>query len=242
MKQAGEKKQWIRAAAAILAALLLPWQPLLAYAGELSPGMLQTEVVPESIQERAAQAKLLEAGEETGQGYLEQFVQIKASVAGASGNQNGYLPQKCLISTNNKTSTDGSDRQAAYVEGQTASGAGNPLGGTRVGYISFGLDPAMLAEDVVSATVKMTVEGVHSNIGSNQTKAGLFQVETEPSQADPADALTYPAKDGDYSYGATVYSNEMFGTADKDKEITFDVTDMVRESCESKSGHMSFRL
>lgn len=146
---------------------------------------------------------------------------------GASGSQSG-APDAYLVSTTTKTNTAGSNGQAAYVEGTTATGAGTQLGENRVAYLRFSLDGKSIA-DGDKAVVTVNVTSVNNNIGNYKTKGGLFAVTADPDSVDATNEATYPAKDNDYSYAATVYSNELIGKG-YTGTMTFDVTDMVKEA------------
>lgn len=158
---------------------------------------------------------------------------------GASGSQSG-APDAYLVSTTTKTNTAGSNGQAAYVEGTTATGAGTQLGENRVAYLRFSLDGKSIA-DGDKAVVTVNVTSVNNNIGNYKTKGGLFAVTADPDSVDATNEATYPAKDNDYSYAATVYSNELIGKG-YTGTMTFDVTDMVKEAVARGDNYASFRL
>ena len=92
-------------------------------------------------------------------------------------------------------------------------------------YLRFSLDGKSIA-DGDKAVVTVNVTSVNNNIGNYKTKGGLFAVTADPDSVDATNEATYPAKDNDYSYAATVYSNELIGKG-YTGTMTFDVTDMV---------------
>ena len=221
-----KKKKWMtKTVAFVLAAALIPWQPQIVMA----------EAGTTAANEGTVQETALPAAAD-----YSQSEDIKASVIGASGKQD-MKPNQYLIAMTGGLSAEGTDQAAAFVKDDTATGQAHPLGGARMGYLQFDVDPQMEAKDVVRATVTVNVASVNGNIGADKTKAALFMVDALPAAVDTANAATYPAKNGDYSYTAAAWSDRMVGQGDSG-EISFDVTKMVRSACASKSGHASFRL
>ncbi len=166
----------------------------------------------------------------------------KSMTAGASGSQ--LEPGNIHISTSSVASAEGNSAQAAFAAGETATGSigatGNPSDENRVGYLEFLWDADLIADEISEAKVSIYVPKVDDGIGNYQTKAALFEVVT-PDDADPGQAETYPAKDGNYAKEAAVYSNEWIGSSSLG-EKTFDVTEIVKAAIASGKSTAAFRL
>jgi len=174
----------------------------------------------------------------------------------ASGGQKGN-GNVFLIGTDGGKSANGSDVAAAYKEGVTAivGDTGN-LGSSRIGGLAFEIpdeikeayDAGMPLRD---ATVTIHVTDCNQNLGTNKTKAGLYAVSVSYNgigdktntieTSTSLDASKWPAKDNDYSYEATVYSNEWMERY-VEQDVTFDVEEMVTEFLENDSDYAIFRL
>lgn len=211
---------------------------------------IYTEATMEHLNTVLASAEETAAAKDLGKEELEEVRQeLEDAMAGlvmkdrvffGSGSQNGS-EGTYLIATSSKVTEEGSDQAAAYIEGETGTGTSDPLGSTRIGYLSFRLPEGTTADEIGSAEVHIQVESVNGNMASQKTKAGLFRVAQNPGQVDLDDASTYPAVNQDYSAAATVYSNEWIGKEDLG-EKTFDVTEFVKAALEEDSEYVSFRI
>lgn len=218
-------------------------------AGEMD-ARIYTEATMENLNTVLASAEAVAAEKDSGKEVLEGATQeLEAAMAGlvmkdrvffGSGSQNGS-EGTYLIATSSKVTEEGSDQAAAYIEGETGTGTSDPLGSTRIGYLSFRLPEGTTADEIGSAEVHIQVESVNGNMASQKTKAGLFRVAQNPGQVDLDDASTYPAVNQDYSAAATVYSNEWIGKEELG-EKTFDVTEFVKAALEEDSEYVSFRI
>ncbi|MEY8515808.1 Ig-like domain-containing protein [Lachnospiraceae bacterium 29-84] len=174
---------------------------------------------------------------------------IAASKFVASGGQGGIPEKTYLIAVTGELSSEGNDQGAAYVSGETASSGKTVLGSTRVAAMGFELTDAVKNMDpntISNATVTIYVDSVDRNMSNPDefwTKAGLFAVDASKYEGLSNEPATFPAKDNNYSYDATVFCAEQIinregGLGAK----TFDVTDWVKAAIQSGDSYAVFRL
>lgn len=139
-----------------------------------------------------------------------------------------------LIATNNIDD----EKQSAAYSSETAT-MRTVLGSPRIGCLTFELPETLDKKMIKSATVVIDVASVNQNLGdTGMTKAGLFAVDVDPAAISKSDPDTYPAKNNDYSAGATAFNKEFIGKSSLGKK-TFDVTDMLLEN---KTNYAIFRM
>lgn|GEM_PF-4003036 len=163
-----------------------------------------------------------------------------------SGNQNAE-DGTMLIATNSTPGASGSSAAGAFISGTTANSSEGILGGTRIGGIEFTLPQGVTVEQIQSATLTINVTGVNGNMGSGWTKAALFETRNPVSWDVTAEDVTatgataIPARGSDYSYDATIWSNEQI-SASNTGEKTFDVTNAVINAINDGNGKIVLRL
>lgn len=178
---------------------------------------------------------------------------VKVSEFDGSGNQDN-TDGTVVIATGTKKVTSGSDTTAAYIEGETGTipsdNDGSVFGSARVGCLKFQLPEVGADRMIDSAQVKINLNK-SNNLNNATTKLGLYEVTADPTKVVVTNPSTYPAKNNDYSAKATVYSNEWVTKDNLDVEknqtgkyldLTFNVTDFVKNAYTSGTGYGVFRL
>ena len=205
------------------------------------------------------------AGEgETTVGTTQTIECSKFVQAGTNGDVTGTDSKKAAMIGTGEASTEGSEKAAAYVEGQTAIQK-QTVGSTRVAAMRFelpknkvsdseaGIDP----EQIGHAELTITVQDGNNTLNSGKkTKAAIFQVDSaqydklENDETANAPGSTFPAKDNDYSKDKTVYGGGLGGNEgwiehkaqNQDLKVTFDVTDWVKASISANEPYAIYRL
>lgn len=204
------------------------------------------------------------AGEGEAAGNTTQIECSKFVRAGSIGEKTGTDNKKATLIGTDAPTTEGSEKAAARVEGETAISVNN-VGSTRVAGMGFelpgkkttddqgGIEPELISRAELTITV---YDGNDTANSGKKTKAAIFQVDSEKyagMQDDTAVAnapgATFPAKNG-YTKDKTVYGGGLGGdqgwieykNATQDLKVTFDVTDWVKESIANGDPYAVYRL
>jgi len=187
--------------------------------------------------------------EETSLEVTKAYRCSKYALAGSESKIVGTGGAESFLVGTNESTTEGTEKAAAFVDGETGKGNQN-VGSARVAAMAFEL-PQLDAAKVSKATVTITIfDGNDRLSNGTETKAALFQVAagqydklaTDPAQNAPG--ATFPAKGG-YAKDQTVYGDGWIthhGNVAQDQKITFDVTDWVKASLASGDAHAIYRL
>lgn len=205
------------------------------------------------------------AGEgETTVGTTQTIACSKFVQAGINGDKTGTGEKKAAMIGTKELTTTGSEKAAARVEGETAYGSNNVLS-TRVAAMGFvlpknkisdseaGIDPEQISRAELTITVQ---DGNNTLSDGKKTKAAIFQVDSEKyaqlasDETENAPGSTFLAKDNDYSKDKTVYGGGLGGSEgwiehknqNQDLNVTFDVTNWVKESINAGDPYAIYRL
>ncbi len=188
-------------------------------------------------------------GEEGGVVGTTQTVKASKFVSHNGGNQTGENVGSYFVSVqdNSKYPTTVGDKfGAAYREGETASSAKSTCGNLRVAGLGFELSNEVKALDtdlIEKAVLTINVPNV-SNLETKHerwTKAGLLSVDASKYAEMSDDEASFPARGDDYSYEATVYSNEQIAEGQIGKK-TFDVTEWIKKSITEGDDYAVYRI
>lgn len=177
--------------------------------------------------------------------------------AGTRGEKRGTDNAMSILIGSNERTVTGTEKSAAFVDGVT--GKGNQMvGSSRVAAMAFDLSSALTGdngavdpEQISKAIVTIIVSDGNDRLNNGcDTKAALFQVDSgrygELASDNTANApgAAFPAKDNDYSKEKTVYSNQWitYKNQIQDIEVSFDVTEWVKEAITREDPYAIFRL
>lgn len=166
---------------------------------------------------------------------------------------------KVGIGTTNSGNSDnrknGNNNGAAFRQGETAYQAQGGIGSARTGAIQFDVSQFTSSEEIDEAILTIQVTGTMGNLSSSVwTKAAIFQTDnpaswtvktaTDAKDVPEADRLgpDFPAKGGDYSYDATMWSKENIYQKNQTQTITFDVARALKAAIDTGGKHMVLRL